>query len=96
MIHAVLLLSINVDCVRKRLCLSCCLFLLYTNMSSSPSLSPPPPSKNRLSSSMNPIYSPVQPGAPYGNPKNMAYTGETHTYITLLPYTNQHPLIKPT
>lgn len=25
---------------------------------------------------MNPVYSPVQPGAPYGNPKNMAYTGE--------------------
>ncbi|XP_077197331.1 protein FAM168A isoform X1 [Paroedura picta] len=24
---------------------------------------------------MNPVYSPVQPGAPYGNPKNMAYTG---------------------
>ncbi|XP_031651354.1 protein FAM168A isoform X4 [Oncorhynchus kisutch] len=33
-------------------------------------------SKNRLSS-MNPVYSPVQPGAPYGNPKNMAYTGYT-------------------
>ncbi|XP_023501552.1 protein FAM168A isoform X8 [Equus asinus] len=27
------------------------------------------------SSTMNPVYSPVQPGAPYGNPKNMAYTG---------------------
>ncbi|EPQ08336.1 Ras-related protein Rab-6A [Myotis brandtii] len=26
------------------------------------------------SSTMNPVYSPVQPGAPYGNPKNMAYT----------------------
>lgn len=26
---------------------------------------------------MNPVYSPVQPGAPYGNPKNMAYTGRT-------------------
>ena len=25
---------------------------------------------------MNPVYSPVQPGAPYGNPKNIAYTGE--------------------
>ncbi|XP_044306071.1 protein FAM168A isoform X1 [Varanus komodoensis] len=25
---------------------------------------------------MNPVYSPVQPGAPYGNPKNMAYTEE--------------------
>ncbi|XP_066555440.1 protein FAM168A isoform X3 [Amia ocellicauda] len=31
-------------------------------------------SKSRLSSTMNPVYSPVQPGAPYGNPKNMAYT----------------------
>ncbi|XP_010861956.2 protein FAM168A isoform X1 [Esox lucius] len=31
-------------------------------------------SKARLSSTMNPVYSPVQPGAPYGNPKNMAYT----------------------
>ncbi|XP_048215774.1 protein FAM168A isoform X1 [Perognathus longimembris pacificus] len=28
---------------------------------------------------MNPVYSPVQPGAPYGNPKNMAYTG-SHVY----------------
>ncbi|KAM6447678.1 protein FAM168A isoform 4-T4 [Liasis olivaceus] len=27
------------------------------------------------SSTMNPVYSPVQPGAPYGNPKNVAYTG---------------------
>lgn len=26
---------------------------------------------------MNPVYSPVQPGAPYGNPKNMAYTGRS-------------------
>lgn len=34
-------------------------------------------SKNRLSSAMNPVYSPVQPGAPYGNPKNMAFPG-TH------------------
>ncbi|KPP60322.1 hypothetical protein Z043_121693 [Scleropages formosus] len=34
-------------------------------------------SKGRLSSSMNPVYSHVQPAAPYGNPaKNMAYTGE--------------------
>ncbi|XP_056140942.1 protein FAM168A-like isoform X2 [Lampris incognitus] len=24
---------------------------------------------------MNPVYSPVQPGAPYGNPKNITYTG---------------------
>ncbi|CAG6004458.1 unnamed protein product [Menidia menidia] len=34
-------------------------------------------SKNRLSSAMNPVYSPVQPGTPYGNPKNMAFTGYT-------------------
>lgn len=27
---------------------------------------------------MNPVYSPVQPGTPYGNPKNMAFTGKTH------------------
>ncbi|CAB1316635.1 unnamed protein product [Coregonus sp. 'balchen'] len=26
---------------------------------------------------MNPVYSPVQPGTPYGNPKNMAYAGYT-------------------
>ncbi|KAA8594205.1 hypothetical protein FQN60_005039, partial [Etheostoma spectabile] len=32
-------------------------------------------SKNRLASAMNPVYSPVQPGTPYGNPKNMAFTG---------------------
>lgn len=28
---------------------------------------------------MNPVYSPVQPGTPYGNPKNMAFAGKTHT-----------------
>ena len=38
-------------------------------------------SKNRLSSAMNPVYSPVQPGTPYGNPKNMAFTGETDTRV---------------
>ncbi|KAJ7996881.1 hypothetical protein DPEC_G00223110 [Dallia pectoralis] len=32
-------------------------------------------SKGRLSSNMNPVYSPVQPGTPYGNPKNIAYAG---------------------
>ncbi|KAL0994641.1 hypothetical protein UPYG_G00125250 [Umbra pygmaea] len=32
-------------------------------------------SKARLSSKMNPVYSPVQPGTPYGNPKNIAYAG---------------------
>uniref|UniRef100_A0AAZ3SCZ4 Protein FAM168A n=1 Tax=Oncorhynchus tshawytscha TaxID=74940 RepID=A0AAZ3SCZ4_ONCTS len=42
-------------------------------------------SKNRLSSSMNPVYSPVQPGAPYGNPKNMAYTGYPGGYPTAAP-----------
>ncbi|XP_072467008.1 protein FAM168A isoform X3 [Notamacropus eugenii] len=30
--------------------------------------------KGLQSSTMNPVYSPVQPGAPYGNPKTMAYT----------------------
>lgn len=38
-------------------------------------------SKNRLASAMNPVYSPVQPGTPYGNPKNMAFTGETNTHV---------------
>nr|XP_046171902.1 protein FAM168A-like [Oncorhynchus gorbuscha] len=41
-------------------------------------------SKNRLSG-MNPVYSPVQPGAPYGNPKNMAYTGYPGGYPTAAP-----------
>uniref|UniRef100_A0A4W5JSG1 Family with sequence similarity 168 member A n=1 Tax=Hucho hucho TaxID=62062 RepID=A0A4W5JSG1_9TELE len=34
---------------------------------------------------MNPVYSPVQPGAPYGNPKNMAYTGYPGGYPTAAP-----------
>lgn len=38
-------------------------------------------SKNRLSSAMNPVYSPVQPGTPYGNPKNMAFTGKTDRHM---------------
>uniref|UniRef100_A0A674H6F1 Family with sequence similarity 168 member A n=1 Tax=Taeniopygia guttata TaxID=59729 RepID=A0A674H6F1_TAEGU len=44
-----------------------------------PAQGPPPPEKpqSSWSSTMNPVYSPVQPGAPYGNPKNMAYTGYT-------------------
>ncbi|KAL2096492.1 hypothetical protein ACEWY4_008640 [Coilia grayii] len=42
-------------------------------------------SKNRLSSTMNPVYSPVQPGTPYGNPKNMAYTGYPSGYPTTAP-----------
>lgn len=44
-------------------------------------------SKNRLASAMNPVYSPVQPGTPYGNPKNMAFTGENNTHICIY-----HPL----
>ncbi|XP_031429566.1 protein FAM168A isoform X3 [Clupea harengus] len=42
-------------------------------------------SKNRLSSNMNPVYSPVQPGTPYGNPKNMAYAGYPSGYPTAAP-----------
>uniref|UniRef100_A0A671L2B2 Protein FAM168A-like n=1 Tax=Sinocyclocheilus anshuiensis TaxID=1608454 RepID=A0A671L2B2_9TELE len=34
---------------------------------------------------MNPVYSPVQPGTPYGNPKNMAYTGYAGGYPTTAP-----------
>lgn len=30
---------------------------------------------------MNPVYSPVQPGTPYGNPKNMAFAGKTNMQI---------------
>ncbi|XP_035381578.1 protein FAM168A isoform X1 [Electrophorus electricus] len=41
--------------------------------------------KSRLSSTMNPVYSPVQPGTPYGNPKNMAYTGYAGAYPTAAP-----------
>ncbi|XP_074811063.1 protein FAM168A isoform X6 [Natator depressus] len=37
---------------------------------------------------MNPVYSPVQPGAPYGNPKNMAYTGYPTGYPTAAPAYN--------
>uniref|UniRef100_A0A8C5RWR9 Family with sequence similarity 168 member A n=1 Tax=Laticauda laticaudata TaxID=8630 RepID=A0A8C5RWR9_LATLA len=35
---------------------------------------------------MNPVYSAVQPGAPYGNPKNVAYTG----YPTAAPPTTRN------
>ncbi|XP_067084684.1 protein FAM168A-like [Osmerus mordax] len=42
-------------------------------------------SKGRLSSSMNPVYSPVQPGAPYGTPKNLAYAGYPAGYPTAAP-----------
>ncbi|KAK3549342.1 hypothetical protein QTP70_034568 [Hemibagrus guttatus] len=41
-------------------------------------------SKSRVSS-MNPVYSPVQPGTPYGNPKTMAYTGYPAGYPTAAP-----------
>ncbi|KAM9480805.1 protein FAM168A isoform 2-T2 [Clarias gariepinus] len=41
-------------------------------------------SKGRVSS-MNPVYSPVQPGTPYGNPKTMAYTGYPAGYPTAAP-----------
>uniref|UniRef100_UPI00398EF597 protein FAM168A isoform X4 n=1 Tax=Pristiophorus japonicus TaxID=55135 RepID=UPI00398EF597 len=34
---------------------------------------------------MNPVYSPVQPGTPYGNPKNMAYAGYPAGYPTTAP-----------
>ncbi|XP_060538265.1 protein FAM168A isoform X1 [Pantherophis guttatus] len=37
---------------------------------------------------MNPVYSPVQPGAPYGNPKNVAYTGYPAGYPTAAPTYN--------
>ncbi|KAM6447677.1 protein FAM168A isoform 3-T3 [Liasis olivaceus] len=46
------------------------------------------------SSTMNPVYSPVQPGAPYGNPKNVAYTGYPAGYPTAAPTYN--PNIYPT
>ncbi|XP_071378254.1 protein FAM168A-like isoform X1 [Centroberyx affinis] len=39
-------------------------------------------SKGRVSSIMNPVYSPVQPAAPYGNPKNITYTGYPTGYPT--------------
>ncbi|XP_039910664.1 protein FAM168A isoform X3 [Hirundo rustica] len=44
--------------------------------------------KSSRSSTMNPVYSPVQPGAPYGNPKNMAYTGYPTGYPTAAPAYN--------
>ncbi|XP_015670973.1 protein FAM168A [Protobothrops mucrosquamatus] len=37
---------------------------------------------------MNPVYSPVQPGAPYGNPKSVAYTGYPAGYPTAAPTYN--------
>ncbi|KAG9263077.1 protein FAM168A isoform X1 [Astyanax mexicanus] len=42
-------------------------------------------SKGRVSSSMNPVYSPVQPGTAYANPKNMAYPGYPAGYPTTAP-----------
>uniref|UniRef100_A0A8D0DME4 Family with sequence similarity 168 member A n=1 Tax=Salvator merianae TaxID=96440 RepID=A0A8D0DME4_SALMN len=46
---------------------------------------------------MNPVYSPVQPGAPYGNPKNMAYTGYPAGYPTAAPAynPNMYPTTSP-
>ncbi|XP_060129921.1 protein FAM168A isoform X2 [Zootoca vivipara] len=46
---------------------------------------------------MNPVYSPVQPGAPYGNPKNMAYTGYPAGYPTAAPTynPNMYPTTSP-
>ncbi|XP_043548120.1 protein FAM168A isoform X2 [Chiloscyllium plagiosum] len=32
---------------------------------------------------MNPVYSPVQPGTPYGNPKNMAYTDNGFLHMNI-------------
>ncbi|XP_026545162.1 protein FAM168A [Notechis scutatus] len=37
---------------------------------------------------MNPVYSAVQPGAPYGNPKNVAYAGYPAGYPTAAPTYN--------
>ncbi|CAG00912.1 unnamed protein product, partial [Tetraodon nigroviridis] len=37
------------------------------------------------SSAMNPVYSPVQPGTPYGNPKNMAFPGYPGGYPATTP-----------
>ncbi|XP_035559735.2 protein FAM168A isoform X4 [Canis lupus baileyi] len=50
--------------------------------------------KDPQSSTMNPVYSPVQPGAPYGNPKNMAYTGYPTAYPAAAPAYN--PSLYPT
>uniref|UniRef100_A0A3Q0R380 Family with sequence similarity 168 member A n=1 Tax=Amphilophus citrinellus TaxID=61819 RepID=A0A3Q0R380_AMPCI len=50
-------------------------------------------SKNRLSSAMNPVYSPVQPGTPYGNPKNMAFTGKMCRHTR---YPGGYPATAPT
>ncbi|XP_053161934.1 protein FAM168A isoform X1 [Hemicordylus capensis] len=46
---------------------------------------------------MNPVYSPVQPGAPYGNPKNMAYAGYPAGYPTAAPTynPNMYPTTSP-
>lgn len=45
---------------------------------------------------MNPVYSPVQPGTPYGNPKNMAFTGKTnmHMHIYHPVYHYNHESVK--
>ncbi|CAL8398845.1 unnamed protein product [Boreogadus saida] len=40
-----------------------------------PEIAQNPKSKGRVPSIMNPVYSPLQPGNPYGNPKNITYAG---------------------
>ncbi|KAI4892657.1 hypothetical protein NFI96_022794, partial [Prochilodus magdalenae] len=42
-------------------------------------------SKGRATAGMNPVYSPVQPGAAYANPKNVAYPGYPAGYPTTAP-----------
>ncbi|KAL7846483.1 hypothetical protein SRHO_G00214630 [Serrasalmus rhombeus] len=42
-------------------------------------------SKGRATTGMNPVYSPVQPGAAYANPKNVAYPGYPAGYPTTAP-----------
>ncbi|KAJ3589675.1 hypothetical protein NHX12_010518, partial [Muraenolepis orangiensis] len=40
-----------------------------------PEIAQNPKSKGRVPSIMNPVYSSLQPGNPYGNPKNITYAG---------------------
>lgn len=78
----------------SRDCSVLCLYLISLSLCLSVSCS-----KNRLSSNMNPVYSPVQPGTPYGNPKNMAYAGKcikqfAHTARHTHTQTHKHSYIK--
>uniref|UniRef100_A0A8B9H181 Family with sequence similarity 168 member A n=1 Tax=Astyanax mexicanus TaxID=7994 RepID=A0A8B9H181_ASTMX len=52
-------------------------------------------SKGRVSSSMNPVYSPVQPGTAYANPKNMAYPGELLYALKQMGYPAGYPTTAP-